>query len=118
MGSWSHSLYSKNGPGIPALNLQVLINGVSESTGVGADNLADLLTALEEHESGHGSDIQFLGEVWNLVDVDLVELDLLLVGFRLAKLGDFGGDDFAGAAPGGETIENDESLGLEGGVEG
>ena len=44
-----------------------------ESDGVGADDLADLLAVLEEEESGHGAHAVLLGDLGDLVDVDLVE---------------------------------------------
>lgn len=54
-------------------HLQVLLDGGLESLGVGTDDLADLFAVLEEQEGGHGADAEFLGDVWDLVDVDLVE---------------------------------------------
>lgn len=86
--------------------LQVGCDLGSESTLIGADDLTDLLAVLEEHEGWHGANVQLLGEVGNLVNVDLVEFGLVFV--LLAEEGDLGGDDFAGTAPGGETIEDDE----------
>lgn len=44
-----------------------------ESDGVGADDLADLLAVLVEEESGHGAHALLLGDLGDLVDVDLVE---------------------------------------------
>ena len=44
-----------------------------ESNGVGADDLADLLAVLVEEESGHGAHALLLGDLRDLVDVDLVE---------------------------------------------
>jgi hypothetical protein len=44
-----------------------------EGNGVGADDLADLLAVLVEEESGHGAHALLLGDLGDLVDVDLVE---------------------------------------------
>lgn len=44
-----------------------------ESDGVGANDLADLLAVLVEEESGHGAHALLLGDLGDLVDVDLVE---------------------------------------------
>lgn len=44
-----------------------------KSDGVGADDLADLLAVLVEKESGHGAHALLLGDLGDLVDVDLVE---------------------------------------------
>lgn len=60
------------------LSLQVVLDGLFESFLVGTDDLADLLAVLEEHECGHGADTELLGDVGDLVDVNLVEGDLVL----------------------------------------
>ena len=49
------------------------LNSGLESDGVGADDLADLLAVLVEEESGHGAHALLLGDLGDLVDVDLVE---------------------------------------------
>ena len=54
-------------------HLHVLLDGGLEGSGVGTDNGSDLLAVLEEHEGGHGTDAQLLGDLGKLVDVDLVE---------------------------------------------
>jgi hypothetical protein len=51
----------------------VLLNSGLKSNRVGANDLADLLAVLEEQESGHGADGLLLGDLGDLVDVDLVE---------------------------------------------
>jgi hypothetical protein len=51
----------------------VLLDGSLEGRGVGTNNGSDLLAILEEHESGHGADAQLLGNLGQLVDVNLVE---------------------------------------------
>ena len=51
----------------------VSLDGGLESDGVGADDLADLLAVLEEEEGGHGAHALLLGDVGDLVNVDLVE---------------------------------------------
>jgi hypothetical protein len=54
-------------------HLSVLLDSGLKSNGVGANDLADLLAVLEEQESGHGADGLLLGDLGDLVDVDLVE---------------------------------------------
>lgn len=93
----------------------MLLDGSLQRGRVGADNLFDLLAALEEHEGGHGTHAQVGGHIAQLVDIDLVELG---VGVLLAELGDLGGDGLAGTAPGGEAVEDDELLALLGGLPG
>lgn len=51
----------------------VVLDGRLERDGVGADDLADLLTVLEEHEGGHGAHGELLRDLGDLVDVELVE---------------------------------------------
>lgn len=89
---------------------------------VGTDDLADLFAVLEEHKGGHGADAELLGDVGDLVDVDLVKVDLVLELGRLGELDDLGGDDLARSAPGREAVDDDElagaglvDRGLEGG---
>ena len=53
---------------------EVLLDGSLEGLGVGTDDLADLLAALEEQEGGHGADAELLGDIGDLVHVELVEL--------------------------------------------
>lgn len=48
-------------------------DGGLESLGVGAYHLLDLLAVLEEDEGGHGTDAEFLCDIGNFVDVELVE---------------------------------------------
>lgn len=101
--------------------LQVGLDGLLEGPLVGTDDLGDLLATLEEHESGHGTDAQLLSDVGDLVDVDLVKVHLLLVRVGLAELGDLGGDHLTRAAPGGEAVQDDQTVGWgldDGGVEG
>jgi hypothetical protein len=54
-------------------DLHVLLDGSLEGRGVGTNNGSDLLSVLEEHESGHGADAQLLSNLGKLVDVNLVE---------------------------------------------
>ena len=64
--------------------LVVGLDGSLESLGVGADDLADLVAALEQKEGGHSADAELLGNVGNLVDVELEEA---CVGVLLRKPG-------------------------------
>ena len=57
-------------------HLKVLLDSGLESLGVGTDDLADLLAVLEQHKGGHGADTELLGDIGDLVDVDLEEADV------------------------------------------
>lgn len=63
-------------------SLQVLLDGGLEGLGVGTDDLADLLAVLEQDEGGHGADAEFLGDLGDLVDIELVEAG---VGVRVRE---------------------------------
>jgi hypothetical protein len=41
---------------------------------VSANDLADLLAALEDDEGGHGADAELLRDVWDFVNVELDEV--------------------------------------------
>jgi hypothetical protein len=58
---------------VRSLCLVVLLDTSLDGLGVCADNLADLLAVLEEYKCGHGADAEFLRNVGDLVDVELVE---------------------------------------------
>jgi hypothetical protein len=58
----------------------VLGEGGLDGLGVGTDDGLDLSAVLEEDEGGHGADSELLGDFGDLVDVDLVEADVLVVG--------------------------------------
>lgn len=49
------------------------LDGSLESLRVCADNLGYLVAVLEEKKSGHGADTEFLGNVGDFVNVELVE---------------------------------------------
>lgn len=98
----------------PNLCEQLLDSGV-DSRGVGATDHLDPLAVLEEEESRHSGDLVVGGNLAELVNVDLVELD---AGVLLAQLLDGGGDGLAGTAPLGEEVDEDGlaragNLGLE-----
>lgn len=60
--------------GYPAtLHLKVLLDGSLESLGVGTDDLGDLLAVLEQDKGGHGADAEFLSDIGDFVNVNLVE---------------------------------------------
>lgn len=66
-------------PPDPSLPLQVVLDSSLESRWVGANDLADLLAALEEEESRHSPDRELLSNGWDLVDVELVEACVCVV---------------------------------------
>lgn len=92
----------------------VLLNGGLDGSRVGADNLLDLFTVLEEQKRGHGADAQLLGDIGALVDVELDELD---VRVRPTVLLDLRGDSLARTAPSGVGIDHHELAALNGRVE-
>lgn len=53
--------------------LCVLLDGSLKRSRVRANDLADLLAVLEQDEGGHGAHGELLGDIGQLVDVDLVE---------------------------------------------
>lgn len=68
------------------MHLSVLLDSGLESGRVGANDLADLLAVLEEEESGHGADGLVLGDLGDLIDVDLVEAGVgVVVGEPVGK---------------------------------
>ena len=106
-----------------------------EGLGVRAHNLGYLVAVLEEEESRHGADAEFLGDIGDLVDVELVEARIgVCVGepgadgavsklsSRIRWRGEDSLDDLrrnhlAGPAPRREAVEDEERvLGLEGRV--
>jgi hypothetical protein len=88
-----------------------LLNGSLQGWWVGANDLGSLLAILEDDEGWHGADAELLGDFWDVVNVDLDEVD---VGELLGELDDDWGDGLAWAAPGGEGIKDDDVVGLEG----
>lgn len=87
----------------------MLLDGGLESSGVGTNNGSDLLAVLEEDESGHGANAELLGDLGDLVDVDLVEAG---AGVGRGHLDDLRGDGLAGTAPGGEEVDDHQGAGL------
>jgi len=53
--------------------LHIVLDRSLQCSRVRADDLADLLAILEEHERRHGAHGEFLRYFWDLVDVELVE---------------------------------------------
>jgi hypothetical protein len=67
------------------LNLSLVLGeGGLDGLGVGADDGLDLSAVLEEDKGGHGTDSELLGDVGDLVDVDLVEADVLVIGLGVS----------------------------------
>ncbi len=69
-----------------------------------SDNLTNLLTVLKQQKCWHSPDTEFLRDITDFIDVDFVKF---CVGEFLGELCDFWGDNFAGSAPSGETVEDD-----------
>jgi hypothetical protein len=55
------------------LCINVGLDGGLESLGVGTDDLGNLVAVLEEEEGGHGANAEFLSNIGDLIDVELVE---------------------------------------------
>ena len=49
--------------------LDVVGNGLLDSSWVGTDDLGDFLTVLEQDQSWHSGDFVLLGDFWQLVDI-------------------------------------------------
>ena len=83
--------------------IQSLPNGLRIRT----HNLLHLLTPLKQQESRHSPNAQLLRNIRHLIYINLVELDRAV--FRVVgPLDDLRRDGLARAAPGGETVEEDE----------
>lgn len=68
------------------IRLDVVLDGSLQGLRVRTDDLADLLTVLEEEEGRHGADAELLRDVGDVVDVDLVETRVLVgVGHPVGK---------------------------------
>jgi hypothetical protein len=59
-----------------SLFLGVLLDASLDGLGVCAHNLTNLLATLEEDECGHSADTEFLGDVGDFIDVQLVKAGL------------------------------------------
>jgi hypothetical protein len=76
---------------------------------VGTTDGLDQFAVLEEEEGRHSGDAVLSGDVGEVIDVDLVELD---VAVGLAELLNGGGNSLARTAPVGEEVNNNGLLGL------
>lgn len=92
-------------------NLQKRVNLLLQSSLIGTDNLAHLLSILVDTECRHGADPLLLRNFWGLIDIDLDEVDFVGVFWFVGHLDDGWGDGFAGTAPGGEEVDDDEFAG-------
>lgn len=55
-----------------------LLQSIQQGRRVGADNVPNLVTVLEEQESGHSAHSQVLAQLGELVDINLDEVDAVL----------------------------------------
>jgi hypothetical protein len=105
------------------LRIDVGLDGSLEGLGIGADNLSDLVAALEKKEGGHSANAEFLGNVGDFVYVDLEEANrgvlvgepsslleplLLLAHGNGNLLYDLGSNDLTRAAPCREAVKHHE----------
>ena len=91
--------------------LEVGSDSRGELVTVGSNDFSDLRTVLDELESGHTTDGLALGEGSELIDIDVEEKGLRVLGSQ--SLVD-GGDLLARSAPGGREVDNDELVGSGG----
>ena len=54
----------------------MLLDSGLKSLWVGTNNLTNLLSVLEQQKGGHGADTELLSNIWNFIDVELVEAGL------------------------------------------
>lgn len=99
----------------PSLLPHLPHNGRLQRLLIRPHHLPDLLPVLENQKRRHRPDAQLLRNIGHLVDIQFVETSAFLVFLRHGD--DGGGDDFAGAAPGGEAVEDHEGGVGEGGAE-
>ena len=60
-------------------HLEVVLDRSLERTGVGTNDLLNLLAVLEEHESRHSADGELLRDIRNLIYVEFVEASILVI---------------------------------------
>lgn len=94
----------KRGPRGP---LGQVIDGRLQRARVGARHDRRPLGLGEEVEGGDGGDAELLGEIGDLVDVELGEGDGVVGGQGVGVLLEEGGDGFAGAAPSCAGLDGD-----------
>ena len=80
-----------------------------DGRGVGTLDLLHTLTTVVEVEGRHGRDTVGSGNLGEVIDIDLVELD---VGVLLAELLKGRGDGLAGTAPDGVEVDDNGTGGL------
>jgi hypothetical protein len=93
--------------GFSILRIDVGLDGSLEGLGVGADNLSNLVAALEKQEGGHSADAEFLRNVGDFVDVELAGSSAQRCG---SLLYDLGRNDLTRAAPCREAVKHHERL--------
>lgn len=100
-----YRMTSRRASHVPSLNerLDHVLNMVRLCT----HNFRHLLSILEQHEGWHGVDVELLGHLFDLGDIDAVELDL---GVCVAPFLENRGNGLAGTTPIGVAIEDHWSL--------
>ena len=61
----------------------MLLDELNQSSGVGTDQVAGLLTVLEDEEGRHGTDAELLGQFGDFVDIELEEVNAVLEFVRV-----------------------------------
>lgn len=81
---------------------------------VGTDDFCDLVSVFEEQESRHGSNRVLCGDITQIVDIDLDEIDF---GKLLAEFHNLGSNDFTWSTPSRVKINDDEFARCDGRLE-
>lgn len=70
--------------------MNILLNLLLQLDGIGTNNLLNLLSVLENQESGHSADAVLLSELREFVDVDF---EVVCIGILFGEFDDLGCDD-------------------------
>ena len=96
------------------LGIDILQQGSLDFPRTCPHDLTHLLAVLEEDKGRHGPYAELVGNVGNVVNVNLVEVALFIL---VGELDDFRRNGFARTAPGCEAINDHERFGIDGGLE-
>ena len=88
----------------------MLVDSLPDGCLVGATDLVELHTTLEELEGGHGLNTSFLSSLAVLVNINLHKGDISEFSIHGVNLG---GNVLARRAPGGVEVNNDEIFGCD-----
>ena len=95
-------------------DLGVSGQGLLQGSRVGANDLLDDLALLEKKEGWHRGDLVLLGNLLQLVNIHLDELGASILSGKLVH---HWGDHFTRTTPGGEKVDDDQTVVLQGFLE-